>query len=56
MCIRDRNSWGSVQTGLNLETARGISDYIKDNFQDIWQPQEDDVVYTVLDLSLIHIL
>ena len=43
------NSWGSVQTGLNLETARGISDYIKDNFQDIWQPQEDDVVYTVLD-------
>lgn len=39
------NSWGSVQQDLNYETAIGISDYVKDNFQDAW----GDAVYINLD-------
>lgn len=43
------NSWGSVQTDLNLNTANKISDYIAENLQPGWQQSEDDVVYVVLD-------
>ena len=43
------NSWGSVQSDINLAIANGISDYIHDNLQDAWMTDEGDVVYTVLD-------
>lgn len=42
------NSWGSVQQNLNYETAVGISDYVKENFQNIWE-SEDAPVYINLD-------
>lgn len=42
------NSWGSVQQDLNYETAVGISDYVKDNFQSVWQA-DGSAVYINLD-------
>lgn len=30
------NSWGSVQTALNYDTAVGTSDYIKETLQPVW--------------------
>lgn len=42
------NSWGSVQSNLNYETAIGISDYVKENFQSIWQ-KDGEPVYINLD-------
>lgn len=42
------NSWGSVQQDLNYETAVNISDYVKDNFQHIWE-QGGGAVYINLD-------
>ncbi len=42
------NSWGAVQTDLNYETAIATSDYIKDNFQQIWQ-KNGETVYINLD-------
>lgn len=42
------NSWGSVQTSLNYELATGISDYVKDNFQNTWQ-DDNNAVYINLD-------
>ena len=43
------NSWGSVQTDINLKTANDISDYIHDNLQDAWTTDDSDVVYVNLD-------
>lgn len=37
------NSWGSVQTDLSYDTATGISQYVKDNFQQVWQKNGSDV-------------
>lgn len=42
------NSWGSVQQDLNYETAVHISDYVKDNFQSVWE-QSGGAVYINLD-------
>ena len=42
------NSWGSVQTSLDYGTATAISQYIKDNFQDTWQ-DENNTIYVNLD-------
>ena len=42
------NSWGSIQTDLNYENATATSDYIKENFQHIWQ-SENEPVYINLD-------
>lgn len=42
------NSWGSVQTDLSYDTAVGISQYIKDNLQSVWQADGADV-YVNLD-------
>ncbi len=43
------NSWGSVQKNLNHSVATETSDYIKENFQDVWCEDENDVVYINLD-------
>lgn len=43
------NSWGAVQSDINLNTANKISDYIAKNLQDSWKTSEGDVVYVVLD-------
>lgn len=37
------NSWGSVQFDINYDTAVGISQYVKDNFQNVWQENGSDV-------------
>lgn len=37
------NSWGSVQFDINYDTAVGISQYVKDNFQDTWQADGENV-------------
>lgn len=42
------NSWGSVQQDLNYETAVGISDYVNQNFQSVWE-QGGGAVYINLD-------
>lgn len=42
------NSWGSIQDKISYTNAVATSDYIKDNFQDTWQ-DEDNVVYINLD-------
>lgn len=42
------NSWGSVQTELSYSNAIATSDYIKENFQDVWKDDEN-VVYVNLD-------
>ncbi len=42
------NSWGSIQDKINYSNATATSDYIKDNFQDVWQDDEN-VVYINLD-------
>lgn len=39
------NSWGSVQSDLDFETAVGISDYVKENLQDVWQKNEELCLY-----------
>lgn len=43
------NSWGAVQTDINLDIAEGISDYVKENLQESWTKSADDVVYINLD-------
>ena len=43
------NSWGAVQTDINLDTANGISDYVKENLQSAWTQSPEDVVYINLD-------
>lgn len=42
------NSWGSIQDKIDYSKAVGTSDYIKNNFQDVWQ-EEGDVVYVNID-------
>ena len=42
------NSWGSIQDKINHSDAIATSDYIKDNFQDIWK-DENNTVYVNLD-------
>jgi hypothetical protein len=42
------NSWGSIQSDINYEGAVATSDYIKENFQDIWK-NEENIVYVNLD-------
>lgn len=42
------NSWGSVQTNINYDTAVKTSDYIKDNLQSVWQ-KDGAPVYVNLD-------
>ncbi|MBO7320023.1 MAG: hypothetical protein J6V06_08420, partial [Clostridia bacterium] len=42
------NSWGSIQSDINYESAVATSDYIKENFQDTWK-DEENVVYVNLD-------
>lgn len=42
------NSWGSIQSDITYSKAVGTSDYIKNNFQEIWQG-DGDVVYVNLD-------
>lgn len=37
------NSWGSVQFDINYDTAVGISQYVKDNLQGVWQKNGSDV-------------
>lgn len=43
------NSWGSIQDSVDVDQAKGISDYIAEHFQDAWKEDEDDVVYVNLD-------
>lgn len=42
------NSWGSVQTNINYDTAVKTSDYIKNNLQSVWQ-KDGAPVYVNLD-------
>ena len=42
------NSWGSIQSDINYEKAVATSDYINENFQDVWK-DENNVVYVNLD-------
>lgn len=42
------NSWGSIQSDIDYEKAVATSDYIKENFQDVWE-DENNVVYVNLD-------
>ncbi len=42
------NSWGSIQDKLSYENAVATSDYIKDNFQETWE-NDENVVYVNLD-------
>ncbi len=42
------NSWGSIQDKLSFENAIATSDYIKTNFQETWE-NEENVVYINLD-------
>lgn len=37
------NSWGSVQFDINYDTAVGISQYVKDNLQDKWQTDGENI-------------
>ena len=41
------NSWGSLQTNVNYSDMVDTSNFIKENFQEIWE--EDGVVYVNLD-------
>lgn len=43
------NSWGVIAEKITQKLAIGVSDYIKENFQDSWITEEDDVVYINLD-------
>ena len=42
------NSWGSIQSDINFESAIATSDYIKENLQDTYK-DEENVVYVNLD-------
>lgn len=42
------NSWGAIQDKIDYSKAVGTSDYIKNNFQDVWQ-NEGDIVYVNID-------
>lgn len=42
------NSWGSIQDKINYSDAVATSDYIKENFRDVWE-DENNVVYVNLD-------
>lgn len=42
------NSWGSVQDKISYSAAVATSDYIKENFQDVWK-DENNTVYVNLD-------
>lgn len=42
------NSWGSIQDKISYSNSVATSDYIKENFQDTWQ-DEENIVYVNLD-------
>ena len=42
------NSWGSIQSDLSFSNAVATSDYIKENFQQTWQ-DEENIIYVNLD-------
>lgn len=42
------NSWGSIQSDINFESAIATSDYIKETFGNVWK-DENNTVYVNLD-------